>query len=188
MCNSIKRLWYKDILTSIITFCCCYSRPYLHKEVPEGHKCRPVLGFGRPGLQHDVINVLRTVLWFDKPLSLPIDLMENLCKRTHRWHTNFTYRKKSLESGMCVYLTTIESNPWFLPMSKHFPQCYSKHPGITGMGEGTGLQALWSTPAKHRACQHGLGEWIKSRWWSITLLTRQKGLCDAPASRNDHRF
>jgi len=62
---------------------------------------------------------------------------------------------------MCVYLTTIESNPWFLPVSEHFPQCYSKHPGITGMGEGTGLQALWSTPAKQEDVNMGWGNEYK---------------------------
>lgn len=102
MCNTIKRLWYKDILTSVINFCCYYHRPYLHKEVPEGHKCRPVLGFGRPALQHDIINVLRTVLWFDKPLSLLIDLMENLCKRTQMSHQLYLQKEVFKVRYVCI--------------------------------------------------------------------------------------
>lgn len=51
---------------------------YLQQEVFEGDERRPVFRFGTPALQHDVVDVLRTVLRFAKPLGLHVDLVEDL--------------------------------------------------------------------------------------------------------------
>lgn len=51
---------------------------YLQQEVPEGDERRPVFGFGTPALQHDVVDVLRTVLRFAQPLGLHVYLVEDL--------------------------------------------------------------------------------------------------------------
>ncbi len=96
-------------LSSIIL--CCYLTLYLHKEVPEGHKCRSVLGFRWPALQHDIINVLWTVLWFDKPLSLPIDLMENLYRGAHIQMSHKLYLQKNRFQGQVWEYTWLPLSP-----------------------------------------------------------------------------
>lgn len=58
------------------------GRHGLHQELSESHERRPVVGFLRPALQHDIIDVLGTVLGLRQPLALLVDLMEDLC-RTH---------------------------------------------------------------------------------------------------------
>ena len=52
--------------------------------------------------------------------------------------------------GVCLYLATIEAQPWLLSVSEHLPQRDPKHPRVAGVGEGPGLQALRGTPAHHR--------------------------------------
>lgn len=50
-------------------------------------------------------------------------------------------------------LAAVEAEPRLLAVTEHLPQRHTKHPGITGMREGSGLQALWSTPDKtHVKC------------------------------------
>lgn len=54
------------------------GRHGLHQELSESHKCRPVVRFLRPALQHDIIDVLGTVLGLLQPFTLLVDLMEDL--------------------------------------------------------------------------------------------------------------
>lgn len=56
------------------------------------------------------------------------------------------------------HLTAVETNPGLLAIGEHLPQCDPKHPGITGMGEGTCLQALRSTPGRGRGHKESLSE------------------------------
>lgn len=49
-------------------------------------------------------------------------------------------------SERSVNLAAVETEPWLLSMSEHLPQRHTEHPGITGVRESPGLQALWSTP------------------------------------------
>lgn len=51
---------------------------YLEQEVSEGNEGRSVLRFGAPALQHDIVDVLRTVVWFTQPLGLHVHLVEDL--------------------------------------------------------------------------------------------------------------
>ena len=56
------------------------------------------------------------------------------------------------------HLTAIKANPGLLAIGEHLPQCYPKHPGVTGMGEGACLQALRGTPGRGRGQTEGLSE------------------------------
>lgn len=50
----------------------------LEQKVSESDEGGPVIRFGAPALQHDVVDVLRTVVRFTQPLSLNINLVEDL--------------------------------------------------------------------------------------------------------------
>lgn len=56
---------------------------YLEQEVSEGDKRRSVLRFRAPALQHDVVYILRTVVWFAQPLGLHVHLVEDLQTDTY---------------------------------------------------------------------------------------------------------
>lgn len=43
-------------------------------------------------------------------------------------------------------LAPVEAQPRLLAVSEHLPQGNSEHPRVCGVGEGPGLQALWSAP------------------------------------------
>lgn len=61
---------------------------YLEQEVSEGNEGRSVLRFGAPALQHDVVDILRTVVWLTQPLGLHVHLVEDLrtdTKWTEYW-------------------------------------------------------------------------------------------------------
>jgi len=51
---------------------------YLQQEVSESDEGGPVFGFGAPALQHDVVDILRTVVRLTQPFSLNVHLMEDL--------------------------------------------------------------------------------------------------------------
>lgn len=51
---------------------------YLKQELPQGHKGRPVVRFLSPALQHDVVNVLRTVFGLREAFPFFINLVQNL--------------------------------------------------------------------------------------------------------------
>lgn len=51
---------------------------YLQQELPQGNKSGSIPWFLSPTLQHDVIDVLGTVLRLWKPFAFFIDLVENL--------------------------------------------------------------------------------------------------------------
>lgn len=50
----------------------------LEQKVSESDEGGPVLGFGAPALQHDVVDVLRTVVRLTQPLCLNVNLVEDL--------------------------------------------------------------------------------------------------------------
>ena len=54
---------------------------HLHQEVPQGRKGGSVLGLVCPALQHDVVDVLGTVLRPWQPLTLLVYLMQDLWGR-----------------------------------------------------------------------------------------------------------
>lgn len=61
---------------------------YLKQKVSESNEGGPVVRFWAPALQHDIVNVLWTVVWFTQPLSFHIHLVQDLerqseteCKR-----------------------------------------------------------------------------------------------------------
>lgn len=54
---------------------------HLHQEVSQGHKGGSVLGLVRPALQHDIVNVLGTVLRPRQPLTLLVYLVQDLWDR-----------------------------------------------------------------------------------------------------------
>lgn len=51
---------------------------YLEQELAQGHEGGPVVWLGSPALQHDVVDVLRTVLGLREALPFFIDLVQNL--------------------------------------------------------------------------------------------------------------
>lgn len=60
----------------------------LEQKVSESDEGGPVIRFGAPALQHDVVDVLRTVVRFTQPLSLNINFMEDLQIAIHFSETN----------------------------------------------------------------------------------------------------
>lgn len=50
----------------------------LKQKVSESDESGPVVRFGAPALQHDVVNVLRAVVRLAQPLGLHIHLVEDL--------------------------------------------------------------------------------------------------------------
>lgn len=51
---------------------------YLQQELAQGHKGGPVVRFLSPALQHDVVDVLRTVFRLREAFPFFIDLVQNL--------------------------------------------------------------------------------------------------------------
>lgn len=51
---------------------------YLEQEVSEGNESWSVFRFGAPALQHDIVDILRTIVWFTQPLSLHVHLVKDL--------------------------------------------------------------------------------------------------------------
>lgn len=51
---------------------------YLKQKVSESNEGGPVVRFWAPALQHDIVNVLWTVVWFTQPLSFHIHLVQDL--------------------------------------------------------------------------------------------------------------
>jgi hypothetical protein len=94
----------------------------LQQKVPQGHKCGSVLWLVCPALDHDIVDILRTVFRAGQALPFLVNLMQDL--------------------------TAIEANPGLLAIGEHLPQCDPKHPGVAGMGESPCLQALRGTPGK----------------------------------------
>lgn len=56
----------------------CLFSTYLEQELAQGRKGRPVVWFLSPALQHDVVDVLRTVFRLREAFPLFIDLVQNL--------------------------------------------------------------------------------------------------------------
>lgn len=52
--------------------------PHLQQEVPKGHKSGSVLWFVGPALDHDIVDVLGTVLRPGQALPFLVDLMQDL--------------------------------------------------------------------------------------------------------------
>lgn len=55
--------------------------PYLEQELAQGDKRRPVIWFLSPALQHDVIDILRTVFWLREALALFVNLVQDLSEK-----------------------------------------------------------------------------------------------------------
>ena len=84
---------------------------YLEKEVSEGDESRSVLRFGAPALQHHVVDVLRTVLWFTQPLGLHVHLVEDLRMDTQTQNTD--YYQQNLSNWERLQLFFIQWKSYF---------------------------------------------------------------------------
>lgn len=51
---------------------------YLEQEVSEGNESWSVFRFGAPALQHHIVDILRTIVWFTQPLSFHVHLVKDL--------------------------------------------------------------------------------------------------------------
>lgn len=63
----------KDLLITIFILMI-----YLEQKVSKSNEGGPVIRFWAPALQHDIVNVLWTVVWFTQPLSFHIHLVQDL--------------------------------------------------------------------------------------------------------------
>lgn len=116
---------------------------YLKQELPQGHKGGPVIWFGSPALQHDVINVLRAVFGLREAFTFFINLVQDLRDLITCLHyLGVTWTEALLQ----VYLAPVEAQPRLLAVCEHLPQGNSKHPCVCGVGKRPGLQTLWSAP------------------------------------------
>lgn len=68
------------MLTSDVCFAQQESR-YLQQELAQGHEGGPVVWFLSPALQHDVVDVLWTVLRLGEAFPFFVDLVQDLSRR-----------------------------------------------------------------------------------------------------------
>lgn len=152
---------------------------YLQQEVPEGDEGGPVFGFGAPALQHDVVDVLGTVLRFAQPLGLHVYFVEDLQRDKDEEHSEEAGDLDPARGIVGADLAPIEAQPRVLPVGEHLPQGDPEHPGIGGVREGTRLQRLWRTPGGHVVHKATPGP-FESPVQIDSHLTRGRGFCGPP--------
>lgn len=57
---------------------------YLEQELTQGDKRRSVVWFLSPALQHDVIDILRTVFWLREAFALFVNLVQDLGEKKRK--------------------------------------------------------------------------------------------------------
>lgn len=115
-----------------------------------------------PALLHDVVDVLWTVLRLGETLALLVDLVQDLDPHTDGGIEVAGQIRISVYPLMaqlllmcvcvraCVHLAPIKAQPRLLSVCEHLPQSDSKHPRVSGVREGSSLQALWGAPAREQ--------------------------------------